>query len=606
MNSSDIRSKFLQFFAQKNHSILPSAPLVPENDPTVLFNTAGMQPLVPYLLGEIHPEGTRLANVQKCVRTVDLEEVGDDTHLSFFEMLGNWSLGDYFKQESIAWSYEFLTGKEWLNIPKEKLAITVFKGDSDAPKDTESAEIWKSLGIPDHKISYLPKEDNWWSAGETGPCGPDTEIFYFLGEGVPQEDQNVKNCPDLFVEIWNNVFMEYERKDIQTLVKLPKKNVDTGMGLERAATVLSGKSSVYDIDSFVPLFTVLDDIFEKSKQNIAEYTKHSRIIADHIRTAVFLLSDGVLPSNTDQGYILRRLIRRAIRSGYALSYEKPFIKRVAQKVIEVFSPVYDSIKKNEHTIVQELVLEEERFLKTLQQGLKEFEKLISGFQIAFERTGKKITVLSGEKAFKLYDTYGFPLEMTEEIAKEKGFTVDTEGFKNAFLRHQELSKKGSEQKFKGGLKDASEETTKLHTATHLLHTALKKVLGDHVAQKGSNITPERLRFDFSHPQKMTDEEKKQVEDIVNEQIQKGLSVECLEMTVEEAKKKGAIGLFEHKYGQKVKVYSVGDFSCEICGGPHVLSLKDLGVFKIIKEEAVASGVRRIKARVSFRMMNGEL
>ena len=608
--SQEIRDKFLQFFKDKQHAIIASAPVVPENDPTVLFITAGMQPLVPYLMGEEHPEGKRIADVQKCVRTNDLEEVGDDTHLTFFEMLGNWSLGDYFKKESIAWSFEFLTDEKYLGIPKEMLAVTVFEGDEDAPKDDYSAEEWVSHGIPKERISYLNKKENWWGpAGQTGPCGPDTEIFYWVGEGNPPTDSNVGNDELNWMEIWNNVFMEYMKDEAGEFHQSSQQNVDTGMGLERITTVLNGKKSVYDTDVFKEVMEKIEEVSGKNYQEgvvineknfddqdeVIQKVKNMRIIADHARTATIMISDAITPSNVDQGYILRRLIRRAIRAAHKLGVEEMFLADIATIVIEKFENVYGAVKTNKQMIIDEIHKEEERFRATLHQGLREFEKLVKGFEIAFERTGREITEISGKQSFKLYDTYGFPIEMTEELAAEHGFTVDKKGFEEAYKAHQEKSRAASEAKFKGGLADDSEATTAYHTATHLLHQALRDVLGDHVEQKGSNITGERLRFDFSHGDKLTDEEKQKVEAIVNEQIQRGLEISWTEMTVEEAKEQGAIGLFGDRYGEKVKVYTMGDYSKEICGGPHVENTKDMGVFKIKKEQASSSGVRRIRA-----------
>jgi len=615
--SKEIREIFLNFFKEKEHAIISSASVVPENDPTVLFNTAGMQPLVHYLMGQQHPEGKRLANVQKCIRTNDLEEVGDDTHLTFFEMLGNWSLGDYFKEQSIAWSYELLTSSKYLGIPPKMLSITVFKGDKDAPKDEESAKIWESLNISKKRISYMGKKDNWWGpAGQTGPCGPDTEIFYWVGEETPYENANVEENDLNWMEIWNNVFMEYTKDKDGNFAKASQQNVDTGMGLERVTTVLNGKKSVYDTDVFEEILQSIEKITNKkytkgivineknfdSKEETIQTVKQMRIIADHSRTAVIMISDGISPSNVDQGYILRRLIRRAIRSAYKLGVDKNFLGEIAEIVIRKFENIYPSIKENKQKIINEIEKEEERFRKTLSSGLKEFEKLVKGFQIALERTGKEITTISGDKAFKLYDTYGFPIEMTEELAKENNLKVDKEGFEEAFKNHQEKSRLASEQKFKGGLADNSEKPTALHTATHLLHQALRNILGSHVEQKGSNITVDRLRFDFSHPEKLTNEEIKKVENIVNEQIKKDLEIRMEEMTVKQAKEQGAIGLFGDKYGEKVKVYTIGNpdklgqfFSKEICGGPHVEKTGNMGKFKIKKEQASSAGIRRIKA-----------
>lgn len=594
MKSTEIRQKFVEFFKAKGHAVIPSAPLLPENDPTVLFTTAGMHPLVPYLLGETHPEGKRLTSVQKCIRTGDIDEVGDNTHLTFFEMLGNWSLGDYFKKEAIEWSFEFLTGKDWLGIPKEKLAATVFQGDNDAPEDAEAASIWMELGIPKHKIATLPKKDNWWGpAGQTGPCGPDTEMFYWVGEGLPPTDSDPGNDSANWVEIWNDVFMQYNKNADGTFDPLKQKNVDTGMGLERVAAVLQGKSSVYETELFEP-------IIEKIRTLATIETTvhdHERVIADHLRAAAFMAGDGVKPGNIDQGYVMRRLIRRAIRHGKNLGIEENFTHIIVKKVIHLMSDAYPELK-HEEEILKTFVLEEEQFRKTINHGLKEFEKLMNGFQMAFEKTGRNITEISGKQAFKLYDTYGFPIEMTTEEAEKNNLTVDQEGFDKAFAEHQEKSRAGSEEKFKGGLQDHGEETTKLHTATHLLHAALHKVLGHHATQKGSNITAERLRFDFVHPDKLTEEQLKQVEDYVNKAIRADAPVTMETMTFDEAKAAGAIGLFEGKYGEKVKVYTVEGFSKEVCGGPHVERTGELGHFKITKEQSSSAGVRRIKAVLS--------
>ena len=592
MTAKEIRQKYLEFFKEKGHAITPSAPLLPENDPTVLFTTAGMHPLVPYLLGEQHPGGKRLVSHQKCIRTGDIDEVGDNTHLTFFEMLGNWSLGDYFKKEAIEMSFEFLTDKKWLDIPLEKLAVTVFEGDDDAPRDEESAEIWKKLGIPEHKIAYLPKSENWWGpAGQTGPCGPDTEMFYWVGGGTPPKDSNPKNDEKNWVEIWNDVFMQYNKTEKGDFEPLKQTNVDTGMGLERVAAVLQGKNNVYETELFEPIIEKINALTNVSySDNQTSY----RIITDHLRAATMMAGDGVKPSNVDQGYVMRRLMRRAIRHGKTLGINENFTHVIAKKVIHLMSDVYPELK-HEEEILQTFKLEEEQFRKTVNHGLKEFEKLLNGFQMAFEKTGRKITEISGKQTFKLYDTYGFPIEMTIEEAEKHDLTVDKEGFDEAFKKHQELSRTGAEEKFKGGLQDNSEATTRLHTATHLLHAALRKVLGDHVKQSGSNITAERLRFDFSHPEKMTDEQKEQVEKFVNEAIQSNAEIKCETMTVDEAKKVGAIGLFEGKYGEKVKVYDMSPWSKEICGGPHVEKLGELGKFKIKKEQSSSAGIRRIKA-----------
>lgn len=594
--ASEIRAKYLEFFKSKNHAIIPSAPLVPENDPSVLFNTAGMQPLVPYLLGEPHPLGTRLADVQKCVRTGDIDDVGDDTHLTFFEMLGNWSLGDYFKSESIAMSWEFLTSKDWLGLNPDMISVTVFEWDTNAPRDEESANIWKSIGMPADRIAYLPAEDNWWAAGPTGPCGPDTEIFYYMGEGKPPAGSNKGTDSKMWMEIWNNVFMEYNRVDAQTLDKLPAQNVDTGMGIERCTVTLNKMKSVYETDLFAPVLARIKGIVGE-----VNYTERSaRIIADHLRAATHMIADGVVPKNIDQGYILRRLIRRAIREAYKMGYEQPFATQIADIYIEQFTNVYESIKNNAEKIRTELAQEESRFSKTLKDGVREFEKIVNGFKIAFERTGQQITQIAGGKAFTLFDTYGFPLEMTIELAREQWLTVDVEGFNKAFAEHQEKSRTAAAGKFAGWLADHSGETTALHSACHLMLAGLRKVLGDHIHQAGSNITAERLRFDFTHPEKMTPEQIQAVEDYVNEAIDSGLVVTMTNMSKEEARASGVEGSFWEKYPDIVKVYSmVGwngvTYSKELCGGPHIESSKEMGHFKIQKEESSSAGVRRIKA-----------
>lgn len=588
--AKEIRSKFLTFFNQNGHAIIESASVIPENDPTVLFTTAGMHPLVPYLLGEPHPAGKRLTDVQKCIRTGDIDEVGDDTHCTFFEMLGNWSLGDFFKKEAISWSFEFLTSKEWLGLPKDKLYFTVFEGDNDAPRDEEAYNYWREVGVEADHIFFLPKEHNWWGpAGMTGPCGPDTEMFIDTGKEKCCPECNPSCSCGKYVEIWNNVFMQYNKQADGTFEPLKQKNVDTGMGVERTLVALNG-GSVYDTDLYAPILAKIKELSGMDIVNDKENKKASRIVADHIRTATFIIGDrrGVTPSNVDQGYVLRRLIRRAIRYAMKLSMPESSIVKIAETVIDEYAEVYKELVDNREKILNELALEEKRFTRTLAQGEKEFEKLLA----------KGLTNIDGENAFHLYDTYGFPLELTVEMAKEKNVTVDEEGFKTFFEKHQALSKAGSEQRFKGGLADNSEETAKLHTATHLLHAALRKVLGPQVAQKGSNITAERLRFDFSFERKMTPEEIAEVEKLVNESIQGGYEVVCEEMTVDEAKAAGAIGLFESKYGERVKVYTMGPVSKEICGGPHAKNTGDLVNFKIKKEESSSAGVRRIKATIN--------
>ncbi len=597
ISATDIRKKYLDFFREKGHAIIPSASLIPENDSTVLFTTAGMHPLVPYLLGEKHPAGTRLANVQKCIRTGDIEEVGDDTHLTFFEMLGNWSLGDYFKKEAIEWSFEFLTNKKWLGISLEKLAVSVFTGDKDAPRDEESAKIWQSFGIPKERIAYLPKENNWWGpAGQTGPCGSDTEMFYWSGDSAAPKKFDPEDKQ--WVEIWNNVFMEYDKQADGSFKPLKQKNVDTGMGLDRVMAVLNNEKSPFETDLFLPILHKIEELSGKNYTDDPKTRWSMRVIADHLRTAAFILGDqrGVVPSNVDQGYVLRRLIRRSVMHAKKLGVDKPFTREIGEIVVTEYSPAYPELEKNRTRVVDELAREEEKFGRTLEKGLREFERVLK----------KEGSLISGKSAFDLFTAHGFPLEVTEEMAKERGIVVDAAGFQKEFEHHQELSRRGAEQKFAGGLADHSQEVVRLHTATHLLHRALKNVLGEEIEQKGSNITAERLRFDFNYKEKIPADKLKEIEDIVNEQIKKNLPVHFEELTPEEAKACGAIGYFEDKYAMlnnKLKVYFVGDdkkgfFSKEICGGPHVEHTGELGGFKILKEEAVSAGIRRIKAAVS--------
>lgn len=590
MKANELRKKYLDFFAERGHSVISSASLIPENDPTVLFTTAGMHPLVPYLLGAKHPAGTRLTDVQKCVRTGDIDEVGDASHLTFFEMLGNWSLGDYFKKEAISWSYKFLT--EELNIPVEKLAVSVFAGDENCPRDEESAKIWEECGIPREKIFFLPKENNWWGpAGITGPCGPDTEMFIDTGKEPCSPDCSPACDCGKYLEIWNDVFMQYNKTQDGTFEPLTRKNVDTGMGLERTICIMQGKKSVYETDIFMPAINLLEKLSGKSYTQSEEITKAMRIVADHTRTSTFIIGDdrGVTPSNVDQGYVLRRLIRRAVRFGMKLELPAGAICQLAELYINQYKDIYPELERNADKILSELKLEEERFGKTLEQGLKEFEK-VSFF---IKKAGG--TVINGKTAFRLYDTFGFPVEITEELAKEREMTVDIEAYKQAFAEHQQKSQAGAEQKFKGGLADNSVQTARLHTATHLLHSALRKVLSEEVAQRGSNITAERLRFDFSFSRPMTKEEIEKVEKLVNEAINAKIPVVCEETTVEKAKAEGAIGLFESKYGDVVKMYTIGNVSKEICGGPHAENTAELVSFKITKEQSSSSGVRRIKA-----------
>lgn len=593
-HSSELRSMFLKFFKDHGHAVISSASVIPENDPTVLFTTAGMHPLVPYLMGAKHPAGKRLTDVQKCVRTGDIDDVGDFSHLTFFEMLGNWSLGDYFKEQMIPWSWEFLTSPEYLGLPKDRLAFSVFAGDADCPRDEESAQLWRNCGVADDHIFFLPKENNWWGpAGITGPCGPDTEMFI-----ITDKEPCGPNCSPAcscgrYLEIWNDVFMQYNKKADGTFEPLEQKNVDTGMGLERTICVLNGKKSVYETDLFADILKKISELSGKEYGSDEMTTRAFRIIADHMRTATFIMGDdrGVSPSNVDQGYVLRRLIRRAVRYGMGIGMPEGFTGEVAKVIIEQYKDVYPELKRNEAFVLEQLSLEESRFARTLKQGNREFEKLVEKVQ-----DGQ----IDGVSAFHLYDTYGFPVEMTEELARERGLTVDMDGFHDCFRRHQATSQAGAEQRFKGGLADHSEQSARLHTATHLLHAALRKVLGSEVAQKGSNITAERLRFDFSFGRKMTKEELAEVERLVNEAIESHTPITCEEMTVAQAKEQGAIGLFESKYGEKVKVYTMGPYSKEICGGPHAQNTGDLVSFKIKKEESSSAGVRRIKAVIGAK------
>lgn len=651
ISSDALREMFQSFMESKGHHRIQSASVIPENDPTVLFTTAGMHPLVPYLMGTPHPAGTRLTDVQKCIRTGDIDDVGDPSHLTFFEMLGNWSLGDYFKEQAIAQSWEFLTSPDYLGLPKDKLAFTVFAGDEDCPRDTESYNIWRSMGVAEDHLFFLPKENNWWGpAGVTGPCGPDTEMFIIKDQPACGPDCSPACDCGRYLEIWNDVFMQYNKQADGTFVPLAKKNVDTGMGLERTIGVLTGKKTVYETDAFTGIIAKIAALCGKNYDDDAETTKAFRIIADHMRTSTFILGDdrGVSPSNTDQGYILRRLIRRAVRYGMSLGMAEGFTAEIAQVIIDQYKSVYPELERNSAFAIEQLKLEEARFSRTLKQGEKEFEKvyttavntrtLLESIQNAEDKVAtaqtlaqtKKLrpspdmmpiieaanagdaaaletalaarmatlNVLDGRSAFKLYDTYGFPIEMTIELAAEKGLTVDEADFAERFKKHQELSHAGADQKFKSGLADHGEQTTRLHTATHLLHAALRKVLGDEVAQKGSNITAERLRFDFSFSRKMTPEEVAEVEKLVNEAIAADVPVIMQDMTVPEAKAAGAIGLFESKYGETVHTFKMGDYSFEICSGPHAAHTGELGSFKIQKEESSSAGVRRIKAVIT--------
>jgi len=600
MTANELRSKYIEFFKSKNHVEISGQSLIPENDPSVLFTTAGMHPLVPYLLGEKHPAGTRLTDYQKCIRTGDIDEVGDPSHLTCFEMLGNWSLGDYFKKESIAFSYEFLTSPKWLGLDPKKISVTVFAGDENAPRDEDAANYWKENGMPEDKIAYLPASDNWWAAGPTGPCGPDTEIFYWVGEGLPPVGSNKGTDPENWMEIWNNVFMQFNRKDEKTLEPLPKQNVDTGMGLERTNCILQGKTSVYLTEVFQPIINKIEELSSYKYGSDAEKDKSVRIIADHSRAATFILGDqrGVTPSNLGAGYVLRRLIRRAVRHGMKLGIDKSFLPQIADAVVANFKNAYPELEQNKDKIFKELAAEEDRFRLTLKNGEAEFQKMLPNLM----KNPKK--EISGKVAFRLYDTFGYPLELTQELGAEHGFTVDVEGFKEAERKHQEASKSLDAGKAKGGLAEQSEITTKYHTATHLLQQALVDVLGDQVAQKGSNINNERMRFDFTFERPMTPEEIKKVEDIVNQKIKEDLPVTMEILPLEKAKEEGARALFTNKYGEDVKVYTIGRdpktdwFSKEVCGGPHVQHTAQIGDFKITKEQSSSAGVRRIRAVIS--------
>ncbi len=578
MKAIEIRNKYLEFFKRHGHAVIPSAPLIPENDPSVLFTTAGMQPLVPYLLGEKHPEGTRLTDYQKCVRTNDIDEVGDNRHLTYFEMLGNWSLGDYFKEESIAMSFEFLT-KE-LGIPVEKLSVTCFAGDEDCPRDEIAANAWKKAGILENHIYYYGKDDNWWIAGEEGPCGPDTEMFYDTGKPACSDDCQPSCDCGKYVEIWNNVFMEYF-KDKNGYSKLKQKNVDTGLGLERMTMLLQGKETPFDTELFAPIMKKLEQL-----QKI-DSIESRRIVAEHLRSSMMIVSDGGRPSNLDRGYVLRRLIRRMIRHMNKLQINLDELSTLIDINVDNLKEMYPDLAKNKEIIKSVILEEKEKFVKTLVNGEREFQKEINKL--------KDTKKLSGKVVFKLYDTYGFPPEVTKELAKESGYEIDMKEFEELFKAHQEKSRAGSEQKFKGGLAEQNEITIAYHTATHLLNAALKQVIGENAHQRGSNITVDRMRFDFNCDHKMTDEEKRKTEDLVNKWIQEGLPVTKEEMKKEDAIKSGAECMFIEKYPDIVTVYTIGDVSKELCGGPHANNTKELGKFKIKKEESSSSGVRRIKA-----------
>jgi len=586
ITAKELKKKYIEFFESKGHKKIESASLIPEHDPTVLFTTAGMHPLVPFLMGQKHPLGKRLVDVQKCIRTQDIDEVGDNTHTTMFEMLGNWSLGDYFKEDSIKWSFEFLT--QVLKLPIERLAVSCFEGDKDAPKDEDAANIWKSLGMPEKRIAFLDKKENWWGpAGETGPCGPDTEIFYWAPNDIPPP-QEFNSNDENWVEIWNNVFMEYNKTQDGTFEPLQQKNVDTGLGTERVAMILQGKTNIFEIEVFKPLINKIKELSGREEDAFTE--KSFRIIADHMKAATFILGDerGIPPSNMDQGYILRRYIRRSIRHLRLLGvdlFQVDATVELAKVVIDMYKDDYPLFLEKKDFIFDELKKEEDKFQKTLDKGLKEFTKMV-----------EKDNKITGIEAFLLFQSYGFPLEMTQELAHEKNVPVDEIGFKEEYEKHQELSRKGAEQKFKGGLSESSEITAKYHTATHILAEALRKILNDeNIKQRGSNITPERLRYDFNFDRKLTDEEKQAVEDEVNRVIDEGMDIKKSEMPLDDALKSGAQAEFGARYPDKVSVYEVGDYSKEICMGPHIHNTKDLGKFKILKEESSAAGIRRIKA-----------
>ena len=590
ITADQLRKLYIDFFVSKGHKQISGASLIPENDPTVLFTTAGMHPLVPYILGQEHPAGKRLCDYQKCIRTGDIDSVGDPHHLTFFEMLGNWSLGDYFKNEMIGFSFEFLT--KVLGIPVDRLSVTVFEGDDTVPRDEEAAARWKELGIDPSHIYFMPREDNWWGpAGETGPCGPDSEMFFDTGRPACGPDCKPGCKCGKYFEIWNDVFMQYRKEKDGTYHEMDRKCIDTGMGIERTVVVLQGKKSVYETEVFQPIIRKIEELSGKKYGENEEDDISIRIISDHIRTSVFILGDqkGIAPSNVGQGYILRRLIRRAVRHGKKIGIDHSFLPGLSDVVLSLYGEPYPELIEHKDFIREELEKEEEKFSITLTKGEKEFEKMLPNLMKGNSR------VISGRLAFKLYDTYGFPIELTKELAAEHEFTVDEKGFEEAFEKHQALSRAGAEKEFKGGLADHSEQTTALHTATHLLHAALRRVLGTHVGQKGSNITAERLRFDFTHPAPMTKEELKEVEDLVNDAIKRDLPVTVETMTLEEARNAGAIAFFDSKYGEKVTVYTIGDFSKEVCGGPHVTHTGDMGHFRILKEQSSSAGIRRIKA-----------
>ena len=587
-----LRTMWIEFFKEKGHALIPSASLLPENDPSVLFTTAGMHPLVPYLLGEKHPCGKRLVNIQKCVRTGDIDEVGDNYHCTFFEMMGNWSLGDYFKDEKIPWSFEFLTSPKYLDIPKESLAVTVFEGDETAPRDNTSFNAWKRCGISEDKIFFLPKDHNWWIlASGVGPCGPDSEMFMDTGKPKCSENCSPACGCGKYVEIGNDVYMEFVKKSKDgEILPNPQKNVDTGFGLDRILYISNGLESVYDTEVFMPIIKKIEELSGVKYLENADTKRNMRIIADHIRASVFIICDGVTPLNVGQGYVLRRLLRRALNCMNRLSVDGSNLSKLVSSVVGIYKEFYPELQEKQTFIEETILQESEKFSNTLQQGIKEFEKVAS-----FARDGK----LSGKTAFRLYDTFGFPFELTKELANEKNLTIDENEYLEAYKTHQEKSKANNDKVFKGGLADTSEQTTRLHTAVHILQAGLRKLISPDICQKGSNITAERLRFDFNCDHKLTDEEKTKLENFVNDVIKQNIPVTCQELTLDQAKKEGALGVFEHKYGDKVKVYTIGSVSKEICGGPHAQTTGELRNFKIIKEEASSAGVRRIKGVINF-------
>ena len=586
MKISELRSMYLKFFKEKGHSVIASASLIPEDDPSVLFISAGMHPLVPYLLGQPHPEGVRLTNFQKCIRTTDIDEVGDTTHLTFFEMLGNWSLGDYWKKEAITWSYEFLTSKKLLGFDPDKLSVTIFAGDEDSPRDDESADVWRSVGIPDERIYFLGKEDNWWIAGNSGPCGPCTEMFIEVDE-IPKCSQECRpgcNCGH-FVEVWNDVMMMYNKSEDGKYTPLKQQSIDTGMGIERTIAMLQGVPSVFDTEAFTPLIAKIKEM-SPLEEFSEEEENQIRIIVDHVRSAVMIMADDrqIRPSNVEQGYIVRRLLRKSIHSADRLNIAKGFMIDITEIVVDMFKDIYKEVERNKEFIIKNLEAEEEKFRKTLTKALRRFGKI-------FDESG----TVTGEDAFLLFTSFGLPLEMTRDLAEERGIVIDMEEFTKQFEEHREKSRTATQGKFKGGLADHSEAIMKLHTATHLLQAALRKVLGDEVTQNGSNITDERLRFDFSFSRKLTPEEVEQVETMVNDIITQDVAVEQSFMKYDDAIAKGALAFFKENYGEEVSVYHVGDFSFELCGGPHMETTGVLGKFKIAKQKKIGAGIVRIRA-----------